>query len=91
MNKGDLTVILSRKENLVTWKAKKVIDTLFEIMSEGIEKDNRVFIKDFGTFQIRRMKSRKIRNPHTNGEMFTKEYNKTVFIAHKKLKEKVNK
>lgn len=91
MNKGDLTVILSRKANLVTWEAKKVIDTLFEIISEGIEKDGRVFIKNFGTFQVRRMKSRKIRNPHTNEEMLTKEYNKTVFITHKKLKGRVNK
>ncbi|MDY7002027.1 MAG: integration host factor subunit alpha, partial [Thermodesulfobacteriota bacterium] len=47
----------------------KVVDDLFEIIKENLEKGESVTISGFGAFQVREKKSRQGRNPRTGEEI----------------------
>ncbi len=65
MNKADLIVRLSEKENVPSRIAKVIVDLFFDGMKEALVKGERIDIRDFGTFVVNNYGGYKGRNPKT--------------------------
>jgi nucleoid DNA-binding protein len=65
----------------------RAVDIIIEIMSESLDKGNRIEIRGFGSFAVRRRKARLTKNPKT-GKIMDIPPRKTLhFAMSKSLKE----
>ena len=75
--------------------SKKISETLlediFQLILQNIEKHKKVKIAKFGTFSIRRKKQRIGRNPKTKESKIISERNVILFKPSRELKEYINK
>tara|TARA_B100001057_G_scaffold493022_1_gene586656 strand:+ start:1659 stop:1976 length:318 start_codon:yes stop_codon:yes gene_type:complete len=75
----------SRKECL------DIVNDIIEIIIEGLNTNNLVKIHNFGTFKLKRKKSRIGRNPKTKEEVMIQDRNIISFKASKKILKYINK
>jgi integration host factor subunit beta len=91
MNKSDLITILSNKEKLTVKDATKIVEIIFDGFTKALKKGDRVEVRGFGMFTVRKYKSHAGRNPKT-GEKITVKSKKTPFFkVGKELKQMVDK
>ncbi len=74
----------SRKECL------DIVNDIIEIIIEGLNTNNSVKIHNFGTFKLKRKKSRIGRNPKTKEEVLIHDRNVISFKASKKILSFIN-
>ncbi len=67
-----------------------LIDELFFLISDNLEKEKKLKISNFGTFSIRKKKSRIGRNPKTKENKEISERNVVLFKASKEFKKFIN-
>ena len=65
MNKADLIMKVSQKENIPIKAAATIVDTMFDSMMESLEKGEGIEIRGFGSFSVRHYDAYKGRNPKT--------------------------
>ena len=74
--------------------SKKLIENLlediFEVLLESLKNDGKVKISNFGTFLLKRKKSRIGRNPKTKEKKIIKERNVILFKPSTDLKKYIN-
>lgn len=58
MKKADLVSSLSQKHKLPRSKAQEIIEDLFEELSLALERGDKIDLRGFGTFHVRRAKAR---------------------------------
>lgn len=58
MKKADLVSSLSQKHKLPRSKAQEIIEDLFEELSLAMERGDKIDLRGFGTFSVRRTKAR---------------------------------
>lgn len=91
MNKADLITSIAEKSGLTKKDAEKSLKALMESVEESLEKNEKVQLVGFGTFEVRERAERKGRNPKTLEEITIPASKVPVFKAGKELKDKVNK
>ena len=97
MNKGELTEALAEKADLTMKDAREILSCLFDtdpktgIISRELARGKKVQITGFGTFEPRKRKRRKGRNPQTNTIIDIPASKVPAFKAGKALKDRVNK
>jgi len=91
MNKKTLVNAVAEKTQLKKKDVKAVIDTLFETISESLEKGEKVQLVDFGTFEVKRIEGRTGVNPRTKAKIKIPARNVPKFRPGKVLKARVNK
>ena len=90
MNKTELITQVAQKSDLTKKDAEKAVKSVFEAISDSLQKGDKVQIIGFGTFEVRQRKAREGRNPRNN-EVIKIEASKTpAFKAGKQLKDLVN-
>lgn len=90
MNKAELIVALAEKSGLSKQKAKKVLESYMEIVTEKMCQNEEIAIIGFGTLAPRPQTSRMARNPK-NGDPVMIEARTTVkFKPGKYLLEDIN-
>lgn len=91
MNNSELIDILKSRTFLSTKEARNFCDTFFGAIMESLGRGDRVEIRGFGSFTVKKYKSYTGRNPKT-GEKITVPPKKLPFFkAGKELKEIVDK
>ena len=90
MNKAELILKVSRKENIPVNAAQKIVDTLFDSMIECMEKGERIEIRGFGSFAMRHYGGYRGRNPKTGKIVDVLPKRLPHFKVGKELKEIVN-
>ena len=70
--------------------SQKILDSITEIITQGLNENNKVKISGFGTFKVVKKKSRIGRNPKTKQEHVIKARRVVVFYPSKEIKEKIN-
>jgi nucleoid DNA-binding protein len=63
MTKHDLVVRVSNKTGLAHAQAVEAVETVFETIIESLGRDERIELRNFGVFEVRRRKPRIGRNP----------------------------
>ncbi|CAM2859753.1 HU family DNA-binding protein [Hathewaya histolytica] len=91
MNKAELITVMSEKSKLTKKDAEAALKAFIEAVEETLEKDEKVQLIGFGTFETRKRAARKGRNPRTKEEIEIPASIAPVFKAGKEFKEKVNK
>ena len=90
MIKAELIEALSNEAGLTRSKAKDVVKTVFNTMANALAKGNRVEIRGFGSFKVKKYKGYKGRNPKTGKPIKVKPKKLPVFKCGRELKEKVD-
>ena len=70
MNKSDVVMTLTKAQKLTDTQAKQAVDLIFEKMGEALVKGDRIELRGFGSFAMRKYRSYTGRNPKT-GEAVT--------------------
>ena len=89
MNKTELVKAVSTQAELTQKEAAKVVDALFETISNTLAKEEKIQLVGFGTFEVRERAARKGRNPQTGEEIDIAASKVPAFKAGKELKEAV--
>jgi len=90
MIKAELIEALSNEAGLTRSKAKDVVKTVFNTMANALAKGNRVEIRGFGSFKVKKYKGYKGRNPKTGEPIKVKAKKLPVFKCGRELKERVD-
>jgi integration host factor subunit beta len=91
MTKSELIKQLSKKHDSLFLKdVTLLVDTVLEEIIVALARGDRVELRGFGSFSVRRRKARTARNPKTNEEVYLEERYAPYFRAGKELKERIN-
>lgn len=91
MTRSELIKKLSK--DFINWPSDKIniaIDIVFEKLSLSLSEKKRIELRGFGSFSIRKRKSRMARNPKNNELIKLEERNVIYFRAGKELREYIN-
>ena len=89
MTKADLIEVISKKANITKVKADIIISCIFDSMAEALKQNDRVEIRDFGSFEVRHYEAYKGRNPKTGDVIDVPQKRLAFFKVGKNLKIKV--
>ena len=90
MNKSDLIEALSKDAGIKTGKAEEVVRTVFNTMANALADGDRVEIRGFGSFKVKKYKGYKGRNPKTGKPIKIKPKKLPFFKCGRELKERVD-
>lgn len=91
MTKKKFISFYKKRNNLKNHQeAKEKIDLFWDTLLKALEKGEKVTLKNWGTFEKKDVKARKIRIPQMNKTAFTETKKKIKFKAGKGLKKIVN-
>ena len=92
MTRSDLVKRLSNKITSLSDEDVKIsIDSIADLITETLQNNDRLEIRNFGTFSVRKRGQRISRNPKTGTSILVKPKNHPYFRASKFLKESLNK
>jgi integration host factor subunit alpha len=69
MTKADLVRIIFEKVGLPKVESQKIIETIFETMKQTLSEGESVKISGFGTFNVKKKRERRGRNPQTGEDL----------------------
>jgi integration host factor subunit beta len=91
MTKSDLiTQLLNLNPHLGHEHAARIVDVIFEEIAKALVAGDRVEIRGFGTFSIKKYGAHKARNPRTGAPVSVGETSRPVFKPGKSMYELLN-
>jgi integration host factor subunit beta len=90
MTKADLIELVSKKADLPKKPAEIIVNTIFQSVSEALERGEKVELRGFGSFRMKIREARTARNPKTGEKVQVDKKKVPTFRAGKELKEAVN-
>ncbi len=88
ITKADLAKILSDEIDCKNTMAKQAVDVLFETLAEAIIEGERIEIRGFGSWEVKRTNARpRARNPRTGEEVYVPARRKVGFKPGKILRD----
>ena len=90
MNKSDLVAAIAAKTGDTKKSAEESLNAFISVVTEALEKGDKVQLVGFGSFEVRKRAARKGRNPQTKEEIKIPASKAPVFKAGKALKDLVN-
>ena len=89
MNKDQLIKKIAQQNNKHNKEMKQIIDSIFETIKQELINGKDVSIVGFGSFTIKKRKSRVGRNPNTGEEIQLPELETPFFNASTRLKQDI--
>lgn len=91
MIKSELvTRIALANPNLFQREVEAVVNAVFDEITDALREDNRVELRGFGSFSVRRRKARVGRNPRTGEPVAVAEKATPFFRVGKELRDRIN-
>lgn len=90
MNKAELVAAVADKASLTKKDAEAALKAFTDVVSEELQKGEKIQLVGFGTFEVSERASRPGRNPQTGEEMVIPASKAPKFKAGKALKDLVN-
>ena len=91
MIKSELIDKLAETENVSKTVAKRIVNTIFDTITQALKDGNRVELREFGVISVRTRKARTGRNPKTGASVQVSEKKVPFFKAGKAVKKALNK
>ena len=95
-SKGDLLVTkkeivktISEEIGLTQLKTKEIVQKTFDAIIDTLVEDERIELRNFGVFEVKRRAARKARNPRTGEKVFVPEKFVVTFKPGKEMEERV--
>lgn len=90
MNKTELIDQVASVTDQTKTAVSDTLEAILDQITRALERGDRVQLTGFGTFEVRRRKARKARNPQTGDTIQVPAQNSPAFKAGKSLKDSVN-
>lgn len=90
MTKADIINILAEGTGLTKVETSAVVDGFLATLAYALANEDRVELRNFGSFQTVTRKARRARNPRTGDAMLIPQHKMPVFKASKELKKYIN-
>ncbi|HEX4825619.1 MAG TPA: HU family DNA-binding protein [Candidatus Polarisedimenticolaceae bacterium] len=90
MTKADLVEEIIRVADLSKKDAEIVVHTVFEQIIEALKGDDKIELRGFGSFRVRRRRSRQGRNPKTGDRVDVPSKRIPYFKPGKELRDLIN-
>jgi integration host factor subunit beta len=90
LTKADLIEEVVKVSNLSKRHAEIVVNTLFQSIIEALQEDDKIELRGFGSFRVRRRRSRQGRNPKTGDRVDVPSKRIPYFKPGKELKDVIN-
>ena len=90
MTKADLVDEVSRETELSRKDSEVIVEALFESVVKALKKSDKLEVRGFGSFRIRKRKARQGRNPKTGEKVDVPEKKVPYFKPSKELKDLIN-
>lgn len=89
VNKKNITSKMSKDAGITHLQAEKAFDSMIIGIKDTLKKGDRVTISRFGSFEIKKRKARKGRNPKTGEEINIPQKNRVKFTPSKIFQNKL--
>ncbi len=89
MTRLQLIEVLGRRLEVGHAEAEKILDTFFGAIVDALKKDDKVELRGFGSFRVKKRAARTARNPRTGASVEVPAKSIPYFKASKELKESV--
>jgi integration host factor subunit beta len=90
MTKADLVDVVIRVADLSKKDAESVVNTVFGQIMEALKGDDKIELRGFGSFRVRRRRSRLGRNPKTGDRVDVPSKRIPYFKPGKELRDLIN-
>ena len=90
MNKSDIIKALSEKTELPVRKTEEIVNRVFDSMSESLVSGDRIEIRGFGSFSVRKYDGYTARDPRTGEKMAIQPKKLPFFKVGKDFRERLN-
>src|SRR5574338_1426968 len=91
MTKAELVEEVSRVSDLTKKHSEVIVDTVFKTIVEALHRGEKIELRGFGSFRLRKREPRKGRNPKTGDKVDVPPKKVPYFKPGKELKELINK
>ena len=82
--------LIERNPHLTSYDIEKVVNTVFDEISDALSRGDRVELRGFGAFSVKRRESRMGRNPRTGEAVDVDGKNTPYFKTGKELRDRLN-
>jgi integration host factor subunit alpha len=69
MTKVDIVENIYEKVGFSKKEVAKIVETIFDLIKESLEKEDKIKISGFGNFVVRKKRARRGRNPQTGNDI----------------------
>ena len=90
MTKADLIDEVVKVSDISKKHAEVIVNTVFASIVEALERDDKIELRGFGSFRVRKRRSRQGRNPKTGDRVEVPEKRIPYFKPGKELKDLIN-
>ncbi|MGA9751056.1 MAG: HU family DNA-binding protein [Acidobacteriota bacterium] len=90
MTKADLIELVAKRADLPKKPAEIIVNTIFQSVTEALDKGEKVELRGFGSFRMKIREARTARNPKTGERVQVGQKKVPHFRAGKELREAVN-
>ena len=90
MTKADLVEEVVRVSDVSKKHAEIIVNTVFSSIIDALQRDDKIELRGFGSFRVRRRRSRQGRNPKTGDRVEVPEKRIPYFKPGKELKDLIN-
>lgn len=93
MTKADVVEQIRKaaKNDMTQRQCQRVVDELLEAMTDGLAQGERIELRGFGVFKVKRRSPRIARNPRTGEPVSVAERSRPAFKPSRMLREEVTK
>ena len=92
LNKSDLIIKISNLNPSIYQKdATKIVNVFFDTITKALSKNERVELRGFGVFDVKKRKARIARNPKNGAAVAVQKKNVPYFRMGKGMKDRLNK
>ncbi|KKL07589.1 hypothetical protein LCGC14_2584520 [marine sediment metagenome] len=89
MTKKEIVRTISEEIGLTQLQTKEIVQKTFDAIVDTLVKDERIELRNFGVFEVKRRAPRKARNPRTGDKVFVPEKFVVTFKPGKEMEERV--
>jgi integration host factor subunit beta len=90
MTKADLVEEVVRVADVSKRDAESIVNTVFSSIVDALQRNDKIELRGFGSFRVRRRRSRQGRNPKTGDRVSVPEKRIPYFKPGKELKDLIN-
>ena len=89
MTKKEIVKTISEEIGMTQLKTKEIVQKTFNAIVNTLVEDQRIELRNFGVFEVKRRAARKARNPRTGEKVFVPEKFVVTFKPGKEMEERV--
>ncbi len=89
VTKKEIVKTISEEIGLTQLKTKEIVQKTFDAIVETLVQEERIELRNFGVFEVKRRAARKARNPRTGDKVYVPEKFVVTFKPGKEMEERV--